>query len=113
MQTEQIDFMEIEGIAVGHAQDLDAATGCTVIICDDGAVVGVDIRGGPPGTRETDLLDPVNLVEKCHAVLLTGGSAFSLDAAAGIIQFLEEKKIGFDVQVTCIPIVSAALPHLI
>ena len=108
MQTEQIDFMEIEGIAVGHAQDLAAATGCTVIICEDGAAVGVDVRGGAPGTRETDLLDPVNLVEKCHAVLLTGGSAFGLDAAAGIMQFLEERKIGFDVQVTYVPIVCGA-----
>jgi len=108
MPTDQIDFMEIGGIAVGHAQDLKAATGCTVIICKNGASVGVDVRGGAPGTRETDLLDPVNLVEKCHAVLLTGGSAFGLDAAAGIMQFLEEKKIGFDVQVTHVPIVCGA-----
>ncbi|HPX11975.1 MAG TPA: P1 family peptidase, partial [Syntrophales bacterium] len=74
-----IEFSEIEGIRVGHAEDLQAATGCTVILCGDGATAGVDVRGGAPGTRETDLLDPVNLVEKVHAVLLAGGSAFGLD----------------------------------
>ena len=104
----QIDFMEIEGIKVGHAQNLEAATGCTVIICEQGATVGVDVRGGAPGTRETDLLDPVNLVQQAHAILLTGGSAFGLDAAAGIMQYLEEHKIGFDVQVTHVPIVCGA-----
>lgn len=104
----QIDFMEIKGIKVGHAQDINAATGCTVIICEKGAVTGVDVRGGAPGTRETDLLDPVNLVETAHAVLLTGGSAFGLDSAAGVMQFLEENNIGFDVQVTKVPIVCGA-----
>lgn len=104
----QIDFSEIEGIQVGHAQNLDAATGCTVIISEEGATVGVDVRGGAPGTRETDLLNPVNLVQQAHAVLLTGGSAFGLDAAAGVMQYLEERKIGFDVQVTRVPIVCGA-----
>ncbi|MBU0970453.1 MAG: P1 family peptidase [Proteobacteria bacterium] len=104
----QIDFMEIGGIKVGHAQDTEAATGCSVIICESGAVVGVDVRGGAPGTRETDLLDPVNLVSQAHAVLLTGGSAFGLDAAAGVMAYLEERNIGFDVQVTKVPIVCAA-----
>jgi len=104
----QIDFMEINGIKVGHAENLKAGTGCTVIICDNGAVVGVDVRGGAPGTRETDLLDPVNLVQRVHAVLLTGGSAFGLDAAAGVMQYLEENNIGFDVQVTKVPIVCGA-----
>lgn len=103
-----IDFAEIEGIRVGHAQDLKAATGCTVVISDGGAITGVDVRGGAPGTRETDLLNPVNLVQQIHAVLLTGGSAFGLDAAAGVMQYLEERKIGFDVQVTCVPIVCGA-----
>ncbi|MCK5311399.1 MAG: P1 family peptidase, partial [Desulfobacteraceae bacterium] len=104
----QIDFMEIKGLKIGHAQDIKAATGCTVIICEQGAIVGVDVRGGAPGTRETDLLDPVNLVEKAHAVLLTGGSAFGLDSAAGVMQYLEENNIGFDVQVTKVPIVCGA-----
>ncbi len=104
----QIDFMEIEGFKVGHAQDLRAATGCTVIISEEGATVGVDVRGGAPGTRETDLLNPVNLVQKVHAILLAGGSAFGLDAAAGVMQYLEEKNIGFDVRVTRVPIVCGA-----
>ena len=104
----QIDFMEIQGIKVGHAQNLKAATGCTVIICEKGATVGVDVRGGAPGTRETDLLNPVNLVQKAHAILLTGGSAFGLDSAAGVMQYLEENNIGFDVQVTKVPIVCGA-----
>jgi L-aminopeptidase/D-esterase-like protein len=107
--TKQIDFSKIEGIRVGHAQNVDAATGCTVIICETGATVGVDVRGGAPGTRETDLLNPVNLVQKVHAVMLAGGSAFGLDAAAGVMQYLEEKGIGFDVQVTRVPIVCGAV----
>jgi L-aminopeptidase/D-esterase-like protein len=104
----QIDFMEIEGIKVGHAQDFEAATGCTVIISEAGAMVGVDVRGGAPGTRETDLLNPVNLVQEAHAILLTGGSAFGLDAAAGVMSYLEENNIGFDVRVTRVPIVCGA-----
>ena len=104
----QIDLLEIEGIRIGHAQNLEAGTGCTVVICEDGAVTGVDVRGGAPGTRETDLLKPENLVQKAHAVLLTGGSAFGLDAAAGVMQYLEENNIGYDVQVTRVPIVCGA-----
>jgi len=104
----QIDFLAIEGIKVGHAQDLRAATGCTVIISEEGATAGVDVRGGAPGTRETDLLNPVNLAQKVHAIILSGGSAFGLDAAAGVMQYLEERKVGFDVQVTKVPIVCAA-----
>lgn len=106
---QQIAFTDIDDIKVGHAQDFDAATGCTVVICDQGATAGVDVRGGAPGTRETDLLDPVNLVEKIHAVVLAGGSAFGLDAASGVMQYLEERNIGFDVQVTRIPIVCGAV----
>jgi len=105
----EINFTDIEGIKVGHEQDMEAATGCTVIICEKGAFAGVDVRGGAPGTRETDLLDPVNLVEQVHAVLLGGGSAFGLDAAAGVMQYLEEKGIGFDVGVTTVPIVAGAV----
>ncbi|MCX5811849.1 MAG: P1 family peptidase [Proteobacteria bacterium] len=104
----EIGFNEIEGIMVGHANDLEAATGVTVIISEQGATTGVDVRGGAPGTRETDLLNPVNLVQKIHAVMLAGGSAFGLDAAAGIMQYLEERKIGFDVKVTKVPIVCGA-----
>ncbi|SHJ18061.1 L-aminopeptidase/D-esterase [Geosporobacter subterraneus DSM 17957] len=106
---QEIRLTDIEGIKIGHEQDLYAATGCTVILCEEGATAGVDVRGGAPGTRETDLLDPVNLVEKVHAVLLSGGSAFGLDAAAGVMQYLEERKIGFDVGVTTVPIVTAAV----
>ncbi|MCX5804791.1 MAG: P1 family peptidase [Proteobacteria bacterium] len=104
----EIGFNEIEGIMVGHASDLEAATGVTVIISEQGATTGVDVRGGAPGTRETDLLNPVNLVQKIHAVMLAGGSAFGLDAAAGVMQYLEERGIGFDVHVTKVPIVCAA-----
>lgn len=106
---EEIQFTDIDGIKVGNAQDLEAATGCTVVICEEGAAAGVDVRGGAPGTRETDLLNPVNLIEKIHAVVLAGGSAFGLDAAAGVMQYLEERGIGFDVQVTKVPIVCGAV----
>ncbi|MCF8125118.1 MAG: P1 family peptidase [Desulfotignum sp.] len=105
---QSIEFTQIEGFNVGHAQNTVAGTGCTVVICESGAVTGVDVRGGAPGTRETDLLDPVNLVQQAHAVLITGGSAFGLDAAAGVMAFLEERQIGFDVQVTHVPIVCGA-----
>ncbi len=105
----EIKLTDIEGIKVGNAQDLDAATGCTVIICEEGATAGVDVRGGSPGTRETDLLDPQNLVDKAHAVVLSGGSAFGLDAASGVMKYLEERDIGFDVQVTKVPIVLSAV----
>ena len=105
----QIEFADIGGIEVGHEQNLNAATGCTVLICRNGATAGVDVRGGAPGTRETDLLNPVNMVQKVHAVMLAGGSAFGLDAAAGIMQYLEEQHVGFDVGVTCVPIVCGAV----
>ncbi|MGD9973106.1 MAG: P1 family peptidase [Desulfatirhabdiaceae bacterium] len=105
----EIEFVEIDGIQVGHAQNLDAATGCTVILCETGATTGVDVRGGAPGTRETDLLDPVNLVSTVHGILLAGGSAFGLDAAGGVMSYLEERQIGFDVQVTRVPIVCGAV----
>ena len=104
-----IEFTAIEGIQVGNAENLEAATGCTVVICEEGATAGVDVRGGAPGTRETDLLNPINLVQKVHAILLAGGSAFGLDAAAGVMQYLEERKIGFDVRVTRVPIVCGAV----
>ncbi|MEN6522094.1 MAG: P1 family peptidase [Anaerolineaceae bacterium] len=103
------DIAKIPGIRIGQEQDTDALTGCTVIIAADGAVGGVDQRGGSPGTRETDLLRPMHMVEHIHAVLLTGGSAFGLDAAAGVMKYLEENKIGFNTGVVPVPIVPAAV----
>ena len=100
---------DVRGIEVGHAQDEEALTGCTVILCRRGAVAGVDVRGGAPGTRETDLLNPVNLVEKVHAVVLAGGSAFGLEAASGVMRYLEEQKIGFNTGVAKVPIVPSAI----
>ena len=99
----------VPGIRVGHAQNDEALTGCTVILCEDGAVGGADQRGGAPGTRETDLLRPMHLVEKVHAILLAGGSAFGLDAATGVMGYLEDRKIGFNVGVARVPIVPAAV----
>ena len=100
---------DIPGIRLGHATDLDALTGCTVILCEDGAVGGVDQRGGAPGTRQTDALYPMHLVERVHAVLLSGGSAFGLDAAGGVARYLEERGVGFDVRVARVPNVPAAI----
>lgn len=100
---------DVPGILVGQADDAQALTGCTVVICRDGAVGGVDQRGGAPGTRETDLLRPSRLVEKVHAVLLSGGSAFGLDAASGVMRYLEEEDIGHDTMVAKVPIVPAAI----
>jgi L-aminopeptidase/D-esterase-like protein len=100
---------DVPGIEVGQIQDDQALTGCTVILCRVGAVAGVDVRGGAPGTRETDLLAPLNLVEKVHAVVLAGGSAFGLDAASGVMRYLDEQKIGFDTGVARVPIVPAAI----
>jgi L-aminopeptidase/D-esterase-like protein len=100
---------DIPGIEVGQSQDDEALTGCTVILCRKGAVGGVDVRGSAPGTRETDLLNPINLVDKVHAVVLAGGSAFGLDAASGVMKYLEEQKIGYGHGATRVPIVPAAI----
>mgnify|MGYP001040438826 FL=1 len=100
---------DVTGIRVGHAQNDEALTGCTVVLCEGGAVAGVDQRGGAPGTRETDLMRPMHLVQHVHAVLLAGGSAFGLDAAAGVVRYLEEHGVGFDVRVCRVPIVPAAI----
>jgi L-aminopeptidase/D-esterase-like protein len=100
---------DVSGIEVGQAQDDEALTGCTVILCRKGAVAGVDVRGGAPGTRETDLLNPVNLVEKVHAVVLAGGSAFGLDSASGVMRYLDENDIGLDTGAGKVPIVPAAI----
>ncbi len=100
---------DVPGILVGHAQDDSALTGCTAVLCPKGAVAGVDQRGGAPGTRETDLLRPMHLVRKIHAVMLSGGSAFGLDAASGAMRYLEEKKIGFSTGTVRVPIVASAI----
>ena len=99
----------VPGIRVGHATDPVGLTGCTVVLCEKGAVGGVDQRGGAPGTRETDLLRPLHLVQKVHAVLLAGGSAFGLAAADGAMRYLEEQGVGFDTRVARVPIVPAAI----
>ncbi len=105
----EIQITEIEGFRIGSAQQETAGTGCTVIVCEQGAVAGVDVRGGSPGTRETDALNPCNIRESIHAVLLAGGSAFGLDAAGGVMEFLEEKGIGRNVAVAKVPIVCGAI----
>lgn len=103
------NFLPDPAVKVGHATNERALTGCTVILVEEGAVGGVDIRGSAPGSRETELLRPVQRVEKVHAVLLTGGSAFGLEAAAGVTAWLEERGIGFDTGVARVPIVPAAV----
>ncbi len=100
---------DVVGIEVGHFTDARRPTGCTVIIAREGAVAGVDVRGAAPGTRETDLLNPANLVDRVHAVLLAGGSAWGLDAASGVMQWLEENNIGLPVGFGLVPIVPAAV----
>jgi L-aminopeptidase/D-esterase-like protein len=100
---------DVPGIKVGHATDEEALTGCTVVLCEDGAVGGVDQRGGAPGTRETDSMQPMHLVQKAHAVVLAGGSAFGLEAATGVMRYLEERGIGYDTLVAKVPIVPAAI----
>lgn len=100
---------DVEGIQVGHWTDLEAATGCTVVLCREGAVGGVDVRGSAPGTRETDLLRPVTLVQQAHAVLLTGGAAYGLNAAGGVMRWLEEQGLGLNVGVGVVPIVASAV----
>jgi len=100
---------DIPGIQVGHAQDEEALTGCTVILCEKGAVGGVDQRGGAPGTREVDALHPMHLVSKVHGITLAGGSAFGLEAATGVMRYLEEKGVGFDTHIAKVPIVPAAI----
>ncbi len=100
---------DVKGIYVGHASNFEALTGCTVILCEEGAVGGVEIRGSAAGTRQLDALYPIHLVQRVHALLLTGGSSFGLDAAAGVMRYLEERGKGFDVGITHIPIVPTAV----
>lgn len=100
----------VPGIRVGHASDLNAATGCTVVLCPENTVGAVDVRGGAPGTRETDLLQPQNMVQYVNAVLLAGGSAFGLAAADGVMRYLSEKSIGYKTgSGAIVPIVPSAI----
>lgn len=101
----EIGIMEVGGFRVGHAQDFEAATGCTVILCDKMSPAGLDVRGGGPASRESQILNPVAAAEGINGVLLSGGSAFGLDAAGGVQRYLEERNIGFDVGVTKVPLV--------
>ncbi len=99
----------VSGLRVGHTTNHEALTGCTVVLCPPGTIGSGEVRGGAPGTRETDLLRPGMLVEEVHAVLLTGGSAFGLAAADGVMRYLEEAGVGFDTEVARVPIVPAAV----
>ena len=100
-----ISIKDIEGIRIGNAQNFTGGTGCTVILSETGMCAGLDVRGGGPASRESELLKPLAAAQSIHAVLLGGGSAFGLDAAGGVMQFLEEKGIGFDAGVTKVPLV--------
>lgn len=100
---------DVNGVRVGHHTDTRTPRGCTVVIFEKAAVAGVDVRGAAPGTRETDLLNPINTVQKVNAILLAGGSAFGLDAAGGVMRYLEENKMGYHVGPVIVPIVPAAI----
>lgn len=105
----QGSITDVPGVRVGHYTDTAAATGCTVVLCEDGAVGGVDVRGSAPGTRETDLLRPTTLVNEVHAALLSGGSAFGLAAATGVVRYLEAKRVGLQFGGATIPIAPSAI----
>ena len=100
---------DVDGLLVGNADDSRIKSGVTAILCEEPATASVQVLGGAPGTRETDLLNPINLVDKVHAVLLSGGSAYGLDAASGVMRYLEEQNIGFNTGVARVPIVPAAI----
>lgn len=104
----EIPITNIENIRIGNAQNSEGATGCTVLLCEKGAPAGLDVRGGGPASRESELLKPVAACEAIHAVLLSGGSAFGLHAAGGVMQYLEEKGIGFDTGFARVPLVCAS-----
>lgn len=105
---ENINICDVKGFCIGSAEDAEAATGVTAIICEKGAVAGVDVRGGGPATRETDLLKPENMVQAINGVVLSGGSAYGLEAASGVMNCLEKRDIGFDVGVCKVPIICGA-----
>ncbi|MDB5819157.1 MAG: family peptidase [Rhizobacter sp.] len=100
---------DVPGVKVGHFTETRRPTGCTVLLCEQGAVAGVDVRGAAPGTRETELLAPSNAIEKVHALLLSGGSSFGLEAAHGVMRWLEERDVGVQVGPARVPIVPAAI----
>ncbi|MBK3746034.1 P1 family peptidase, partial [Paraburkholderia aspalathi] len=102
-------IVDVPGIKLGHHTLTTRPTGCTVLLCEEGASAGVDVRGSAPGTRETDLLDPMNYVQQVQAILLSGGSAYGLDAASGVMRYLEENKLGFKIGGGVVPIVPAAI----
>lgn len=102
------DLADLPAFRAAHAHDEDAGTGCTVIVAPEGAVCGVDVRGGGPATRETDLLRPENMIQKVHAVVLSGGSAFGLEASCGVMEALAERGIGFELGGAHVPIVVGA-----
>ena len=106
---ERLTLRDVPGLRVGHATDVDAVTGCTVVLATDGAIAGVDVRGAAPGTRETDLLRPGSLVERVHAICLAGGSAFGLAAADGVMRRLAERGVGLHTGVRPVPVVPAAI----
>ncbi len=103
------NITDVPGIKVGHRENDEGITGCTALLMEGGAVCGVDVRGSAPGTRETDALDPINEIDRVHGICLSGGSAFGLDAATGVMRFLEEQGIGVDAGVAKIPIVPSAV----
>ncbi len=109
MRSVPTGFGPIAGLKVGHAQDDRALTGCTVLLCEAGMVAACDIRGGATGERELETLRPSHLVERIHALVLAGGSAFGLDAATGVMRWCEERGIGFDTGVARVPIVPAVI----
>ncbi len=109
VNSSQGSIVDVPGLRLGHYTLSERLTGCSVVLATNGAVGAVDVRGAAPGTRETDLLDPANLVDKVHAVLLSGGSAFGLDAATGVVRWLDEQGIGFETGYGCVPIVPAAV----
>lgn len=104
----EIKLTDIKGIQIGQAQDHEGGSGCSVILCKQGAIAGVDVRGGGPATRESDVLNPINMVQQVHAIMLSGGSAFGLDAASGAMAYLEEHACGFPMGVAYVPIVCGA-----
>lgn len=108
MKFHMMDVSDIKGFYLGNAENVEAGTGCTVIICEDGAVAGADVRGGAPATRETDLLKSENSVQKINAVVISGGSAYGLEAASGVMNYLERRGVGFKIGDIRVPIVCGA-----
>ena len=104
----EIPITEIENLKIGNAQDIEGGTGCTVLLCARGMPAGLDVRGGGPASRESQLLSPLAAAEAVHAVLLSGGSAFGLDAAGGVMRYLAERDVGFDTGITKVPLVCAS-----